>query len=251
MAASVTTTTGNSTNRATRLISDRLSAWSLLLAVAVAGAEASPAPFSTQPAGPPAAGWEVTEIKGREPTQFRIVTLDGRNVLEASSDAAAAGLVFPAPTEGEQRRIEFDWKIARHIPGTDMTRKSGDDFAARVYLTFARDPRELSLGTRVKIRLARLLYGQDVPAAAICYVWAPVMPTGTIMPNAYSDTVIMFVADSGPPDGTWRRVSRDYAADYREVFGGEAPALTSVVVATDSDDTGGTSLAWFGDLVLR
>ena len=132
-----------------------------------------------------------------------------------------------------------------------MSRKSGDDFAARVYLTFERDPAELSIATRVKMRLARLIYGQEVPAAAICYVWAATLPIETSMPNAYSDTVMMLVAASGPADGAWRTVNRDYAADYRALFGQEAPPLTSVVVATDSDDTGGASLAWFGDVVLR
>lgn len=214
-------------------------------------AAASPAPFSTQPTGEPAAGWQVTELKGRAPARFRIVTLDGRNVLEASADGAAAGLAFAAPAEGEQRSIGFRWKVAAHMPGTDMTRKSGDDFAARVYLTFDRDPGELSFGTRMKIRLARLLYGQEVPAAAICYVWAPALPVDTSMPNAYSDTVMMLVADSGPPDDDWRSVNRDYAADYRRLFGTEAPALTSVIVASDSDDTGGNALAWFDDIVLR
>ena len=57
-------------------------------------------------------------------------------------------------------------------------------FPARVYVTFARDTERTALSVPArKIRLARLLYKQDVPAAALCYVWARDLPVGTMVPE--------------------------------------------------------------------
>lgn len=223
----------------------------MLLCWAATAGWASPPAFSEQAVGSEVSGWQLMPLKGTVPTHFEIVRLDGRNVLRTSAADAAAGLVHTVAEEGAEREIAFRWKIAAHVPGTDMTRRSGDDYAARIYLTFARDPGELPWATRLKVRLARLLYGQEVPAAAICYVWDPSLPVATSMPNAYSDTVMMLVAESGPAEVGWRTVRRNYAADYRQLFGAEAPPLTSVIVATDTDDTGASAGAWFGDIVLR
>ena len=48
-----------------------------------------------------------------------------------------------------------------------MSRKAGDDYAARVYLTFEVPPEQLSPGTRIKLGLARTVYGKQVPDAAL------------------------------------------------------------------------------------
>jgi len=231
-------------------VSISAAAAALLLAFGLP-ASGSPAPFSAQPVGPPGDGWQLTTLRGKPAAEFTIMEGDRGKVLRANARAAAAGLTYAAPVEQPLRQIEWTWNIAGHPDGTDMTRREGDDFAARIYLTFDRDSRDLPFGTRMKIRLARLLYGQEVPAAAICYVWDPSLPVETAMPNAYSDTVMMLVATSGPADGDWRSLIRDYAADYRRLFGTEAPPLTSVIVASDTDDTGSETTAWFGDVVLR
>ena len=128
--------------------------------------------------------------------------------------------------------------------------KQGDDFPARVYVTFDRDISELPFSTRLKIRLARTLYGTDIPTAALCYVWADNLSVDTIVPNAYSDTVMMVVVRNGPAEQGWQTERRDVGADYAAAFGSAAPSVTSVMLAADTDDTGAFARSWFGDIAF-
>ena len=69
----------------------------------------------------------------------------------------------------------------------DLARKSGDDFAARVYVFFDVPRDELPFGTRFKLKMLEILYGERLPTAAICYVWDNRHPVGTSRWNPYSD----------------------------------------------------------------
>jgi hypothetical protein len=44
--------------------------------------------------------------------------------------------------------------------------------------------------------------------------------------------------------------SRDVAEDFRRAFGEPAPAISAVIVATDTDNTGERALSYFGDVAL-
>jgi Protein of unknown function (DUF3047) len=44
---------------------------------------------------------------------------------------------------------------------------------------------------------------------------------------------------------------RNVLDDYRRAFGEEPPPIAGVAVMTDTDDTGASATAWFGDIVLR
>ncbi len=226
----------------------------------VASVAANPPPFS---AGLPAAGepgsvaaadpgWESVTIRGREPAQFSIDEIDGERVLLAEADASGGGMGYRLNDASQDTgSISWRWRINNHIAGSDITARQGDDFPARVYLTFARDPGSLPFAIRMKRRLARLFFGQEIPTAALCYVWAESLPVDTIAPNAYSDTVMMWVLENGgPTPSEWRSETRDYRADYREAFGTAAPALTGIILAIDTDDTGATARTWFGDVSL-
>jgi hypothetical protein len=62
----------------------------------------------------------------------------------------------------------------------------------------------------------------------------------------------MVVLESGAAKaGQWVGESRDLNADFRAAFGEDAPPVSGVAIATDTDNTGETARAWFGDLELR
>jgi len=192
--------------------------------------EARLTPFSTLLPGADTANWQTMELRGRPPADYEVVTGEGGPVLQVTAEQSASALAHAVePALAGPAQLAWRWKIGAHIEASDITKKSGDDFPARVYVTFARDAKELPLATRAKMRLARLLYGQDVPAAALCYVWARDLPEGTIVPNAYSDTVMMIVARSGgdTPSG-WQAEQRDLRADYRAAFGSEVDLVLSL-----------------------
>ena len=135
------------------------------------------------------------------------------------------------------------------VEGGDIHSKTGDDFSARVYVTFDLDPAALAAGERMQLGLARLVYGDKVPSAALCYVWDRKSPRDTIVPNAYTGRVRMVVAESGSARvGQWVGVRRSVRDDYRRAFGGEPPSITGVIVSTDTDNTGQSVTAYYGDI---
>jgi hypothetical protein len=207
-------------------------------------------PFSSMAPGPVSPVWELVELRGQKPTEFEIVEHEGERVLEARADASAAALSHQVDISAAlQPVLHWRWKISAYIDGADISTKEGDDYPARVYVTFARDSSELSWLTRIKLRLARMIYGADVPVAALCYVWDQNSSAGLSLPNAYTGTVQMIVVENGATAlDTWISESRDVYADYRDAFGGQPPSVNSVIVGVDTDNTGEAVTTWFGDL---
>ena len=132
-----------------------------------------------------------------------------------------------------------------------MDRKLGDDYSGRMYVFFDVPLESLSFIDRSKIRLARMLAGADVPTAALCYVWDNNHRIGYSAWSPYTDRVRKIVLQSGPANvGKWMSEARDVAADFRDAFGFEAPAVTGVAVGNDADNTDDHVTTWFGDVIL-
>lgn len=209
--------------------------------------------FSTMTEGLDMTPWRESRLRGKQSTGYRLVVDDGVVVVRADAEASASALVHEMrlkPTE--HTVIRWRWKILRLLQNSDISKKKGDDYPARVYVTFDHDPKKLGWFGRNKLRLARLIYGDDVPVSALCYVWDRDAPESTSVPNAYTDRVQMIVVQSGADRiGEWVFESRNVYNDYREAFGEEPSSITSVVIATDTDDTGETATSWFGDIEFQ
>lgn len=218
----------------------------------MARAQGAALPFSSLEPGAPLPGWLEPVIFGgsAKPNAFALVADAGRTVLRVRSNASASGLARKLRIDPAMHpRLSWRWKASRLVAGGRLDAKEGDDFALRLYVTFDLDPGTLSLGDRMKLSLARAIWGDHLPVAALCYVWDAVAAPGTIAPNAYTDRVRMVVADSGPAQlGRWVARERDVAADFKAAFGMPAPAVTSVIVSADTDNTGEAVESWFGDV---
>lgn len=221
----------------------------LCVAATVASA-AEIAAFSRMDPGVVTGGWRLQTIRGRAAADFRIVDEDPAVLVATSSDAVGS-LIHAVDGAGESgTKLSWRWRVDNAIDGSNIYKKSGDDFPARVYALFDYDIGRLPFGARWKLRLARLLYGKQVPAAALCYVPSDDAPPETMLPSAYTDRVRMIVVGGVMP-GEWRSFERDVAADFAAAFGDEAPALAGIAVAIDTDDTGESARARFGDIVLE
>jgi len=140
------------------------------------------------------------------------------------------------------------WRIDAPLKSADMMRKDGDDYAARVYLSFDVSPERLGLGTRMGLSLARSVHGGQVPDAAINYIWDNRNPVGTWQANAYTERARMLVLRSGAGEaGRWINERRDVGADFLAAFGYAPLRLTGVAIATDTDNTGEEARAGFAD----
>ena len=88
--------------------------------------------------------------------------------------------------------------------------------------------------------------------AAISYVWDNRLAPGTVLENANTDRVRMIVVRSGDADANrWVVEERNVLEDYRLAFREEPPPVAGVAIMTDTDDTGGRAVAWYGDIVFR
>jgi hypothetical protein len=189
--------------------------------------------------------WRVQALHGVRPADVRLVADDGRTVLQVrSQDAfggAALGLAMPAPV------LSWRWKVDRVLDKARLDAREGDDFSARVYVSFEIPMDDLSFIERTKLRILRLIYG-DVPSAAICYVWDNHAAPGTATWSPYSDRVRVIVLRSGEASaGRWEEERRDVAADFRAAFGRDAPPVTGIAAGNDTDQTKEAATAWFGD----
>lgn len=223
---------------------------------ASAPAGATIAPFSqAKPGGPLPAGWRTLDLPGIPAPEISLVDDAGTTVLRSVARAAAGTVAFAlSASPADTPRLAWRWKVDRVVAGADLAARRGDDFAARVYVFFDVPVESLPLGARLKSLLARAVWGEKLPTAALCYVWDNRHPPGTRAWNPYTDRVRTVVLRSGSP-GAWAAESRDLAADFREAFGaqwpGPVPRVTGLAVGNDTDQTGESVTAWFGDFTLE
>ena len=214
---------------------------------------AQPTAFSSVQPGPAIPPSWTLNILPNVPhaTRFDLVSDENQNtVLRAVSEAAAATLSHKLHADtAVSPWLAWRWKVSRILDSADLEQQEGDDYAARIYVLFDYPVEKLPFADRVKISLGRSLYGQELPAAALCYVWDNRHPTGLDAWSAYTDRVRMIVLESGPQHaGKWRSEQRDVAADFRAAFGEEAPPIVGIALAADTDNTGENVTAWFGDV---
>lgn len=178
---------------------------------------------------------------------------DGAPIISASSDNAISTVTTPLTADPEIFRfVEWEWKIDSVLPSGDMTKKEGDDFAARMYVTFDYDPANLSFGERIKYRLYKTFTSFEIPLRSLNYVWGNEPDKiGTTGPNPFSDWVQYVVIQSGNVKaGQWLTEKRNILDDYKMVFGEDPPPISGITIMTDSDNTGESTRAWFGKITL-
>jgi hypothetical protein len=197
------------------------------------------------------APWTLVRLNDTlKPTTYRLTNWDGVTAIEAMADHSMALLARPLSVNLASTPVLcWRWRVDASLKQADMRTKQGDDYAARLYITFRAAPGALDFGIRAKLGVARALFGNQVPDAAINYVWENSHPIGTRMPNAYTDRAQMWVLRTGATQaGHWVTERRDIPADARTVFGELPLTPVQLAVASDTDNTGETARAGFADL---
>ena len=191
-------------------------------------------------------------------TRFSLVEDEGTVVLRAQAQASASGLARELRVDLRTHPLlRWRWKATNLVAKGNLASKAGDDFAARIYVAFDLDLETLPAGERIRLGLARMMYGEGLPLAVLCYVWDARAPLDTFAPNAYTDRVRMIVAESGAARlGRWVGLERNVYRDYQRAFPGAAgsaspsvvPPVKAVIVSSDTDNTGESVEAFFGDI---
>ncbi len=210
------------------------------------------APFSSARPGtvlPP--GWELFRIAPhKSPTLYRFVEDLGVVVLHAHAEAAASGIVAPVRFDINASPIlQWRWKVAQLIDDADNAVASREDSPVRIILNFDGDRAKLSLRDKASSAIAKRISGRGLPYAELMYIWSNRAPVGTVIENPHTHRIEMVVATSGSANvGQWVTVRRNVVDDFRRAFNELPGLLTDVGVLTDTDNTGATVDAWYGDI---
>ncbi len=175
-------------------------------------------------------GWESKSFKGT--TEYSLIKDEGQTVVKATSHNSASGLVRKISFQPSKHRyLRWNWKITGTVAGGDEKIKSGDDYAARLYVLFP----------------GRFFWQMK----AINYIWANKLAKGESIPNAFTTKAQMIAVESGNSKaGQWVAEERNLLADYRALFGTDPPEAEAIAIMTDSDNTGGRAEAWYGNIIL-
>lgn len=177
---------------------------------------------------------------------------DGTPVIKATSDQAISSVTTPLRADPfEFSYLEWEWKIEKVLESGDLTKKSGDDFVARIYVTFDYPVSKLPFGQKLKYRAYKAFTSFDIPLRSLNYVWASKEDIGTITESPFTNWVQYIVVNSGNEEAEeWTSLKRNIVEDYREAFGEDPRQITGITIMTDSDNTEESTKAWFGAITL-
>lgn len=174
--------------------------------------------------------WESKKFKSQ--TKYQLVDLAGARVLKAESANSASGLFKEQRIDLQKTPVvNWRWRIENQLGNINEQAKSGDDYAARVYVVIS----------------GGLTFWRT---RAINYVWASTSPAGKIWPNAFAGDHAMMIAlrSSSDQTGTWYTEKRNILADLKQQFGEDILYIDAVAIMTDTDNAQGKVTAYYGDI---
>jgi hypothetical protein len=195
--------------------------------------------------------WSLSKLK--KPTKYKLVEYDGRTVVEANAEASASGLIHRLDIDPREfPLLAWQWKAQSLIKTADNRTRHLEDSPVRVVVTFDGDIDSLPFAERVFFDNFKLVTRQAMPYATLMYIWENKAPVNTVLPNLHTSRIKMIVAESGEAKvGRWQDLVRNIHDDYKRAFNEEPGRVTSVAVMTDTDNTGESVRAWYGDIAFR
>ncbi|HYD96734.1 MAG TPA: DUF3047 domain-containing protein [Noviherbaspirillum sp.] len=209
--------------------------------------------FSRYPAGGLPDGWEpMILLRNKQRTEYQLVRDADTTVLHARAESASSGLMLKVDVQPQQQPwLRWSWKINSLVKSADNTKRATEDSPVRIILGFDGDKDTMPFADQILFETARVMTGYDFPYATLMYIWENNAPVGTVIPSTYTSRIKMMVAESGSEAlGDWRDFTRNIAEDYEKAFGEKPGRLIGIGVLTDTDNTGETAEAWYGDIQL-
>ncbi|HEY6353961.1 MAG TPA: DUF3047 domain-containing protein [Burkholderiaceae bacterium] len=192
-------------------------------------------------------------LPGKRETVYTRCEFEGRAAWHAKSQAAASlwRKRFSAVVT-QETQAEFSWWVASTIAGADLSQAELADSPVRVGFAFDGDVSRLSMRNRMQFQLVEALTGEAPPFAMLTYVWDNHAEIGSVLPSTRSDRLQKIVLEKGETHlRQWRDYRRNLFSDFVRAFGEPPGHLIGVVLMTDTDNTGGATEAWYGNVVLN
>ncbi len=197
--------------------------------------------------------WSELRLPRRDATYYSLIDSAGVLAIKAESMNTASGLVYKVDIDpAEYPILEWSWKVSGPLEKGNYQSKDGDDYPARIYITFDYNKRKLKLAERIKYETFRTFSRFPIPLRAINYIWANKAEVGTIAPNAYTDWVYMIAVESGSEHANeWRIQTQNVYEDFINAFGEHPPRINGIAIMSDTDNTKGSAVAYYGDIIFR
>lgn len=179
---------------------------------------------------PDISGWKKQAFSGD--TAYILAKVDNdRHALKAISHGSASGLIRKVDVDLRKTPyINWSWKVDFVLNDIDETKKTGDDYAARVYVLMS----------------SGLFFWQT---RALSYVWSSEQPQGSHWPNAFSTKAMMIAVESGEElQGKWVNEKRNVLEDIKHFLGSDVTHINAVAIMTDTDNSQQSAVAYYGDI---
>lgn len=173
--------------------------------------------------------WNEKSFVGN--TRYEIVNSENLTFVKAETNASASGLFREIDIDlNKTPYLNWSWKVANTYQGNDERSKDGDDYPARIYVVVS----------------GGLFFWKT---RAINYVWSSNQPVDTKWENAYTKNARMIALRSGEnKTNQWLTEKRNIRDDLKQLFGEEIDEINAIAIMSDSDNSGQSATAWYGDI---
>lgn len=174
--------------------------------------------------------WKSKDFKGI--TRYQTIEENKQKFLRAQSRGTASGLYRDVRIDLDQTPIlHWSWRIENPLSGLNEQSKTGDDYAARVY---------------VIIRGGIAFW----KTRALNYVWSGNPVRGRQWENAFAgkNAIMIAVRSSKDPIAQWIEEKRNVKSDLKKHFGNDIRYIDAVAIMTDTDNSGREATADYGDI---
>lgn len=176
--------------------------------------------------------WQEKQFAGN--TQYSFYDDEQKGwVIRAKSEGSASGMLQEMSVNINQTPyLNWSWRVDRLPEVQDEKTKEGDDYAARVYVIF---------------KTGSWFWNTK----ALNYVWNSSYPVGETWPNAYTaNAQVMALRSKTSPQGAWVAEKRNIRQDILDCFGVEVESIEAIAIMTDTDNSGSSAVAFYGDIFL-
>jgi len=192
--------------------------------------------------------WAFSNIKRY--SQYTLTSLDGVSCLKAVSNNSASALrlkewfnVYDFP------KLAWRFRVSNIYRKGDSSSKDGDDYPVRLYVMFRYDPENATLGERIQYELARAVNGEYPPHSSLNYIWASKDNAADIITSPFTSRAMMLpVARGRKQVGIWVEHRTNLVKDYQAAFGRNPPAMATIAVMSDADNTGESATAYIDSI---
>ena len=175
-------------------------------------------------------GWEEQSFVNN--TQYQLVEEQERGqVLKAFSQSAASGMFCEVEIDlTATPYLNWSWRVDNIYSENDEHSRAGDDYPVRIFV----------------VASGGIFFWKT---KAVNYVWSSNQQLDSQWESAVTRNAMMLAVRSGNDEtGQWVSEKRNIREDFKVLFGEDITEIHAIAIMSDSDNTGQSVTAYYGDI---